>query len=132
MGEAIHLSHAERVTLIHSSRKALDLAGLDHVPIIAGIGGGATREVIQFGKEAAEAGADATIAILSGYYAGALASNRKALKEFWSEVAEKVPIPVIIYNCAFPPASVTLHAFGSNSLFLLRLYHSLPRGPLRC
>ena len=50
-------------------------------------------------QAAAEAGADYVIVICSGYFAGALAGNRKALKAFWSEVSEKSPIPVIIYNC---------------------------------
>ncbi|KAH8116793.1 dihydrodipicolinate synthetase [Phellopilus nigrolimitatus] len=98
MGEAHHLSHSERSALIRAARKALDATGLTDVPVIAGVGAGATREVIELSREAAEAGADATIAILSGYYAGALASDRKALKAFWTEVAEKSPLPVIIYN----------------------------------
>ena len=99
MGEAHHLSPDERVTLIKAVRTALDEAGYTDVPIIAGTGSGSTRETIQLSKEAAEAGADYAIVILSGYFAGALVNNRKALKAFWSEVAEKSPIPVIIYNC---------------------------------
>ncbi|KAF8965260.1 dihydrodipicolinate synthetase [Flammula alnicola] len=92
MGEAIHLSHSERVKLIHAARKALDNAGA-----------GSTRETIELTSEAAAAGADYAIVIASGYFAGALANNRAALKAFWVEVAEKSPIPVIIYN--YPAAS---------------------------
>lgn len=99
MGEAHHLTHSERIALIHSARRALDSAGQEEMPIISGIGSGSTREVIQYGKEAAEAGADATISILSGYFAGALASDRRALKAFWTEVSEISSVPVIIYNC---------------------------------
>ena len=102
MGEAHHLTHSERSALIRSARRALDAAGLEETPIVAGIGAGATREVIEYGNEAAEAGADATIAILSGYFAGALASDRKALKAFWTEVSENSSVPVIIYNCESP------------------------------
>lgn len=101
MGEAIHLSHSERVKLIHVARKALDNAGLNHVPIIAGTGAGSTRETIELTNEAATAGADYAIVIASGYFAGALANNRAALKAFWVEVSEKSPIPVMIYNCKF-------------------------------
>jgi L-threo-3-deoxy-hexylosonate aldolase len=103
MGEAIHLSHSERVKLIHAGRKALDNAGLSHVPIIAGTGAGSTRETIELTNEAAAAGADYAIAIASGYFAGALAGNRAALKAFFVEVSEKSPIPVMIYN--YPGAS---------------------------
>ncbi|KAI0647038.1 dihydrodipicolinate synthetase [Trametes meyenii] len=103
MGEAHHLSHAERVTLIKTARKALDEAGFTTIPIIAGTGAGSTRETVQLSIEAAEAGADYAIVIISGYFVGALAGNRKALKAFWAEVAEKSPIPIIIYN--YPGAS---------------------------
>lgn len=99
MGEALHLSHEERKTLIKAARGALDAAGFTHVPIIAGTGAGSTRETIQLNKEAADAGADYAIVITSGYFAGVLASNRKALKDFYAEVSEKSPIPIIIYNC---------------------------------
>ncbi|KAI0336532.1 dihydrodipicolinate synthetase [Cubamyces sp. BRFM 1775] len=103
MGEAHHLSHAERAALIKTARKALDDAGFTSIPIIAGTGAGSTRETIELSIEAADAGADYAIVICSGYFAGALAGNRKALKAFWTEVAEKSPIPVIIYN--YPGAS---------------------------
>lgn len=98
MGEAIHLSHAERSTLIKTARKVLDNAGLHRVPIISGIGAGSTRECIELAYEAADAGADCVIAICSGYFAGALVGNKNALKAFWTEVSQKSPIPVIIYN----------------------------------
>jgi len=101
MGEAIHLSHAERVRLIHAARKALDNAGLPHVPTIVGTGAASTRESIELTNEAAAAGADYAIVIASGYFAGAL--TKAALKAFWVEVAQKSPIPVMIYN--FPGAS---------------------------
>jgi len=101
MGEAIHLSHEERVTLIKTARKALDNVGLLSVPVIAGIGAGSTRESIDLANEAAAAGADYAIAITSGYFAGALAGNKKALKAFFQEVSSKSPIPVMIYNCAY-------------------------------
>ncbi|KAI0717217.1 dihydrodipicolinate synthetase [Cerioporus squamosus] len=103
MGEAPHLSHSERVTVIKAARQALDDAGFTSMPIIAGTGAGSTRETIELSKQAAEAGADYTIVICSGYFAGALANNKKALKAFWTEVAAESPIPVVIYN--YPGAS---------------------------
>lgn len=101
MGEAIHLSHAERSTLIKTARKVLDNAGLHQVPIISGIGAGSTRECIELAYEAADAGADCVISICSGYFSGALAGNKIALKAFWTEVSQKSPIPVIVYNCKY-------------------------------
>jgi L-threo-3-deoxy-hexylosonate aldolase len=86
------------VKLIHAARKALDNAGLNHVPLIAGTGAGSTRETIELTNEAAAAGADYAIVIASGYFAAALVNNPPALKGFWVEVASKSPIPVMIYN----------------------------------
>ncbi|CAL1707769.1 unnamed protein product [Somion occarium] len=103
MGEASHLTHIERTTLIKTARDALNDAGFPDVPIIAGTGTGSTRETVELCREAAQAGADYTIVIASGYFAGVLVNNKKALKAFWTEVAAKSPIPVIIYN--YPGAS---------------------------
>lgn len=97
MGEAIHLSHEERITLIKAARKALDTAGHIHMPIIAGTGAGSTRETIELSKQAAGAGADYAIVIASGYFASSL--DTKALKAFWTDVSSQSPIPVLIYNC---------------------------------
>ena len=99
MGEGIHLAHGERTMLIHSARKALDTAGFLNVPIIVGAGGGSTRETIALCEEVGAAGADAAIVITPGYFAGVLANHRPALKEYFTEVAGKSPVPILIYNC---------------------------------
>ncbi|KAG7092555.1 hypothetical protein E1B28_008904 [Marasmius oreades] len=103
MGEAHHLSHSERVALITTARKALDSKGFFDVPLIVGTGAGSTRETLKLTVEAANVGADFAIVIASGYFAGAIAGNKQALKSFWKEVSEKSPIPVMIYN--YPGAS---------------------------
>ncbi|ESK94538.1 dihydrodipicolinate synthetase [Moniliophthora roreri MCA 2997] len=103
MGEALHLSHSERVALIQAARRTLDANGFLDVPLIVGTGAGSTRETLELSIEAANAGADFAIVITSGYFAGALAGNKKALKDFFREVSEKSPIPVMIYN--YPGAS---------------------------
>ncbi|KAK0483805.1 hypothetical protein IW261DRAFT_1605924 [Armillaria novae-zelandiae] len=103
MGEAIHLSHTERMRIVKAARDALDAAGFTQVPLIVGTGAGSTRETVELTNEAAAAGADYSIVIASGYFAGAYGNNQKALKAFWTEVAAKSPIPVMIYN--YPGAS---------------------------
>lgn len=99
MGEAIHLTRLERITLVDTGRRALDAGGFSHVPIIVGTGAGSTRNTVEICIEAAQAGADNAIVITSGYFAGVLAGSKPALKAFYKEVAEKSPIPVMIYNC---------------------------------
>ncbi|KAH9958303.1 dihydrodipicolinate synthetase [Russula dissimulans] len=103
LGEGLHLARGERATIIHAARKALDAAGFQDVPIIAGAGGGSTRETVSLCSEVADAGADAAIVITPGYFAGVLANHPRAVKDFYTEVAEKCPVPVLLYN--YPGAS---------------------------
>lgn len=70
-----------------------------NVPIIVGAGGGSTRETIALCEEVGAAGADAAIVITPGYFAGVLANHRPALREYFTEVAGKSPVPILIYNC---------------------------------
>ena len=93
------MTHEERQSLVKAAREVLDQNGLSDVPIIVGTGTGSTRETVQLCEEAAEAGADYAIVITSGYFAAALANNHVALKAFFKEVADKSPIPIIVYNC---------------------------------
>ena len=124
MGEGIHLAHGERTRIIHSARKALDAAGFSDVPIIAGAGGSSTRETIALCEEVADAGADAAIVITPGYFAGVLANHRVALKEFFTEVARRSPVPVIIYNCGVlvhsPKPQSLIHARYTQTLVLVQ------------
>ena len=102
-GEGPHLTHAERTVLIKTARRVLDGSGLEKVPLIVGTGTGSTKETVELTNEAAEAGADYAIVIMSGYFAGVLATHKRALKAYWREVAEKSPIPVMMYNCMIHP-----------------------------
>ncbi|GAA6043980.1 hypothetical protein JCM8097_003419 [Rhodosporidiobolus ruineniae] len=97
MGEAVHLTHPERTSVIRAARAALDAdPALASVPLIAGTGASSTRETIELTKEAADAGADFAMVIAPGYFSAALGS--KALKAFFVEVAEASPIPIVLYN----------------------------------
>ncbi|KAH8914370.1 dihydrodipicolinate synthetase [Atractiella rhizophila] len=102
-GEAIHLEPEERVTLIKTAREVLDSLGLHDAPIIAGTGGGSTRETIKLCKQAAEAGADCCLVITPGYFGVTFKDKPEALKAFFWDVADASPIPVMLYN--FPNAS---------------------------
>jgi dihydrodipicolinate synthase/N-acetylneuraminate lyase len=53
---------------------------------------------ISLTRQAAEAGADYSIVICPGYFAFAMAKNRKAIKDFFVTVFDNSPIPVMIYN----------------------------------
>ncbi|BGP39850.1 hypothetical protein JCM10450v2_003823 [Rhodotorula kratochvilovae] len=102
MGEAVQLTHDERNSIVTAAREALDAdPALADIPLIVGTGACSTRETIQLTREAAERGANYAMVIAPGYFAGAL--NKQALKQFFVDVAEASPIPILVYN--FPGAS---------------------------
>ncbi|KZT53025.1 aldolase [Calocera cornea HHB12733] len=107
-GEAAHLTHPERAALVKAAREALDAAGHTDTVIVTGASTASTRETIQFAKEAAEAGADAVIALLSTPFASGLIGNKAALKQHFTDVAAGSPIPVMIYNYPVAAAGIDL------------------------
>ncbi|TNY22718.1 putative dihydrodipicolinate synthase [Rhodotorula diobovata] len=97
MGEAVQLTHEERNAVVTAAREALDAdPALADIPLVVGTGAVSTRETIALTKEAAERGANYAMVIAPGYFAGAL--SKQALKQFFVDVAEASPIPVIVYN----------------------------------
>lgn len=101
-GEAVHLTHAERQLVTATTRQALNEEGFTHMPIIVGCGSQSTRETIQLCCEAWEAGGDYALVLPPSYYATLFASASETITEYFTTVAGKSPIPIIIYN--FPGA----------------------------
>lgn len=101
-GEAAHLSHDERAAIIRIARDTiLHEASGTKVPLIAGCGAQSTKETIQLCVDAAKAGATHTLVLPPSYY-GSLISDR-VMVQFFYDVADKSPIPILIYN--FPGAA---------------------------
>jgi 4-hydroxy-2-oxoglutarate aldolase len=101
-GEAVHLTHAERQLVTATTRQALNEEGFTHIPIIVGCGSQSTRETIQLCCEAWEAGGDYALVLPPSYYATLFAPASDTIIEYFTAVADKSPIPIIIYN--FPGA----------------------------
>jgi 4-hydroxy-2-oxoglutarate aldolase len=91
-GEAVHLSSSERNRVIETIKQS---ATTDHT-IIAGVNELATFAAIEATRAAAGSGAEAALVITPYFYKSAM--NGAALTEFFTEVADKAPIPVLIYN----------------------------------
>jgi len=66
------------------------------VPVIAGTGSNSTEEAIMLTKQAAKAGADASLQV-SPYYNR---PTQKGLYEHFKAIANSVDIPIILYNIA--------------------------------
>jgi 4-hydroxy-tetrahydrodipicolinate synthase len=64
------------------------------IPVIVGTGSNSTRHTIQLTQQAMEMGADATL-IVTPYYNK---PTQEGLYQHFSAVAQKVPVPQILYN----------------------------------
>ncbi|KAL9579345.1 MAG: hypothetical protein Q9203_006738 [Teloschistes exilis] len=95
-GEAVHLTHQERKLVTKATRNALDGAGFHAMPIIVGCGSQSTRETIELCREAMTSGGDYALVLPPSYYKGMYKAD--SLMEFFEEVAEASPIPILIYN----------------------------------
>ncbi|KAH0551192.1 hypothetical protein GP486_007481 [Trichoglossum hirsutum] len=95
-GEAVHLSHRERKIVTRTTRKALDNAGYPNMPIIVGCGAQSTRETIELCREALLSGGDYALVLPPSYYRPLFKSE--SIVEFFNDVADESPIPILIYN----------------------------------
>ena len=89
-GESSTLSHQEHVDVI---RFAVEKTA-HRIPVIAGTGSNATSEAVYLSTKAEEAGADALL-LVTPYYNKA---TQKGLIRHFTQIAESVKIPVILYN----------------------------------
>ena len=95
-GEAVHLSHQERKLVTRTTRKALDGAGYHSIPIIVGCGSQSTRETIELCRESLASGGDYALVLPPSYYKPMYRSD--TLIEFFQDVADASPVPILIYN----------------------------------
>ena len=126
-GEAVHLSHAERDLVTRTTRNALDEAGHFNLPIIAGCGAQSTRETAQLCREASDAGADYALVLPPSYFAASY--SRAALFEHFSDVADRSPIPLLVYN--YPAAAGGLD-LDSDFLEQLAAHRNVVGAKLTC
>lgn len=91
-GEFPLLSFDEKVSIINTARISI---AKDRI-LLAGTGCQSTNETIDLTVASAEAGANAALILNPFFYKGLM--NNSALAEFYLNVADESPIPVLIYN----------------------------------
>lgn len=95
--ETFLLTREERKSLLQTARKA---CGPDF-PIIAGVGGHSTKQVLEFLEDAEDAGSDYALVLPPAYFGKQ--TTPAVLDSFFSDVAGNSPLPIVIYN--FPAVS---------------------------
>jgi 4-hydroxy-2-oxoglutarate aldolase len=92
-GEAALLDERERAVLVEIAREIVPSDRL----LIVGTGAEATRTCLRHTRHAVQRGADAVLVVAPHYY-GAKTMSAAALRGHYSEIADKSPVPVVLYN----------------------------------
>jgi len=91
-GEFVFLTEAEKLEVWHTARSVIKKDRL----FIAGTGCESTSETLSLTEKAAQIGADAGLVVTPHYYKGKM--DHRALVTYYITLAEKSPIPIILYN----------------------------------
>lgn len=95
-GEAAHCSQEEKIEVTKATREALDAAGFQNTPIILGATEGSVRQTLKLCKAAPAAGADYVLILPPSYFRNQM--DESAVHDYFIAVADKSPVPIIIYN----------------------------------
>ncbi|KAL8305168.1 hypothetical protein RB597_003927 [Gaeumannomyces tritici] len=96
-GEAVHMTNQERAKVLSGVRQALDGEGFKDYPIIAGTASQSVDEVVEQLRDAhAGAGCQFGLCLVPGYFAGA--AGQDGIVRWFTAVADRSPIPVMIYH----------------------------------
>ncbi len=92
-GEFVSLLEEEKIELMAFVRRHLPAEKM----MIVGTGCESNRATHRLNEAAAEAGADAVLVITPSYFKGAI-NNPENMKAYFTAVADRSPLPVMLYN----------------------------------
>jgi 4-hydroxy-2-oxoglutarate aldolase len=90
--ETFLLTREERKTLLETARKACGPS----YPIMAGVGGHSTKQVLEFIADAADAGANYVLLLPPAYFGKQ--TTPAVIDSFFNDVAKASALPIVIYN----------------------------------
>lgn len=105
-GEAVTLTRQEKIRLTTLTREVAREDGRSDLPITVGTNpSGSTRDVIDDCVAAKEADADYMLVLVPAFFHFAM--SKDAICEFFEEVADQSPLPLLLYN--FPGVAAGLN-----------------------
>ncbi|KAL4869836.1 hypothetical protein BDV12DRAFT_196059 [Aspergillus spectabilis] len=113
-GEAPHLDHTERQTLVRSIRTHLNELGYKEIQLIVGCGAPSVRETLVHITEAKESGADFALVLPPSYWVAA--TNVAVIEGFLYDVATSSPLPILIYNFPGVTGGIDISSLASSAL----------------
>lgn len=96
-GEAVHLTEEERQLVIRTARKTIDDLG-SKAKVIAGCSQESVQGTLTLIEQAKEAGADYVMVLPPSYFLTWTINRSDVIVEFYTKVADKSPLPIVIYN----------------------------------
>ncbi|KAL2823020.1 hypothetical protein BJX63DRAFT_438948 [Aspergillus granulosus] len=90
--ETFLLTREERKTLLITARQAVG----DTYPIMAGVSGHGTKQVLEFISDAADAGANYALLLPPAYFGKQ--TTKEVIESFFDDVARESPLPIVVYN----------------------------------
>lgn len=90
--ETFLLTRDERATLLRLARETVG----PNYPLMAGVGGHSTHQVLEYIADAHSAGADYALVLPCAYFGKQ--TTPAVVKSFYSQVASSSPLPIVIYN----------------------------------
>lgn len=90
--EAFLLTREERRACIAAAREAVGPS----YPLMAGVGAHSTKQVLELIDDAASAGANYALVLPPAYFGKA--TTVPVVKRFFSDIARKSPLPIVVYN----------------------------------
>ncbi|KAL5339835.1 hypothetical protein BJX70DRAFT_362614 [Aspergillus crustosus] len=90
--ETFLLTREERKALLQTARAAVG----DAYPLMAGVSGHSTKQVLEFISDAKEAGADYALLLPPGYFGKQ--TTGEVIEGFFDEIAAASSLPIVIYN----------------------------------
>lgn len=122
--ETFLLTREERKTLLETARKACGPS----YPIIAGVGGHSTKQVLEFIKDAADAGSDYVLLLPPAYFGKQ--TTPAVIESFFHDVATNSPLPIVIYN--FPTVCNGIDLDSATLVRLAKKYSNIVGVKLTC
>ncbi|KAF4549721.1 4-hydroxy-2-oxoglutarate aldolase-like protein 3 [Elsinoe fawcettii] len=90
--ETFLLTRSERASLLRTARESVPA----NFPIIAGVSGHSTAQVLEFLSDAADAKADFALLLPPAYFRAA--TTPQVIEDFYLDIAAKSPLPIVLYN----------------------------------
>ena len=122
--ETFLLTREERRTLLEVARHACGPS----YPIMAGVSGHSTRQVLEFIADAASAGADYALLLPPAYFGKQ--TTAAVLDGFFDDVAAASPLPIVIYN--FPAVCNGVDLDSATIAALARKHRNIVGVKLTC